>query len=256
MATIAAPIMPSAEQRERLLFLVFSCAISALAVSGFAINLAMGRAVPSPPLIFHLHALAFLAWLAIHLAQSWFAWRGDLRWHRQLGIAALGFLPVLVVLAMALTVTSLRLHGGPPILGVSEFLFVNAMHIAAFAALTGVAIGMWRRNDWHRRLMLVGLASIASPGIARLLPLPLLVPYAFPVLITVAMAIPALAMLIDTKRTGRIHPAWLWGIASVYAALFIGQAMAASDWGTQFAQELIAGTPGAERPMEAFVPPM
>jgi hypothetical protein len=140
-------------------------------------------------------------------------------------------------------------------IGVSEFLWVNSMHAVSFASLTGVAIAMWRKTDWHRRLMLCALASIGAPGIARLLPLPLFVPYVFLTLFIVAMLFPVFALLVDWRRTGRVHPAWLWGIGTVFAALFIGEVIAASDWGLDVTQGLIAGTAGAERPMEAFVPP-
>jgi len=253
LATIAA-LIPSAEQRERLFFLVMTTLLAVLTVGGFALNAALGRANPSPPAVYHMHALAYVGWLALNVAQGVLIYRNDLRWHRVLGIAAMAWLPVLVVLALAMTIASIRLNGGPPVLSVNDFLFVNTMHIVGFAALTGVAVAMWRQTDWHRRLMLCGLASIGAPGIARLLPLPLFVPYAFPALFIAAMAFPAIALAVDARRTGRVHPAWLWGIAAVFASLFIGQALAATAWGQGVTRDLIAGTPGAERPFEAFVP--
>lgn len=253
MATIAAPTR-SAEQRERQFFLIMACVIGVLTVAGFVLNVASGKAVPNPPLIFHIHALAYVGWLALFVAQSLFIVKNDVKTHRLLGIASLAWLPLMVILALAMTIASIRLHGGPPVLGVSEFLWVNSTHAVSFAALSGVAIGMWRQTDWHRRLLLVGLASIGAPGIARLLPLPLFEPYVFPALFVAAMAFPAFALLVDWRRTGRVHPAWLWGIGVVFAAMLAGQALAATSWGMGVTKGLIAGTPGAERPLGAYIP--
>jgi hypothetical protein len=256
VATIASPssILPSAEQRERRFYMVMTAVIGVVTVAGFAVNIAAGRAVADPPPIFHVHALAYIAWLALFLAQSVFVTRNDIKAHRLLGTVALAWLPVMVILSLAMTIASIRIHGGPPVFAVGEFLWVNAMHAIGFAALTGVAIGMWRKTDWHRRLMLVALAWVGAPGIARLLPLPLFIPHTYVVLLIAAMLFPACALLVDWRRTGKVHPAWLWGIASVFAALFIGEALAASGWGVEVTRGLIEGTPGAERPMEAFFP--
>jgi hypothetical protein len=254
MATLAGDQESSGETRERRFFLVMTVVISVLTVAGFINNVRIGNAVPNPPIIFHIHALAYLGWLVIAITQGWLALRNDLARHRIVGTIALAWLPVLVILALAMTIASLRLHGGPPVLGVAEFLFVNSMHVVSFAALTGVAVALWRRTDWHRRLMLCGLASIGAPGIARLLPLPLFVPYVFPVLIAAAMLFPTFAMIVDARRTGRVHPAWLVGIASVFLMLAIGEAMAFSAWGQDVANGLVAGTPGADRPQWGFVP--
>jgi len=244
----------SAETRERRFFLIMSVVISLLTVAGFALNILRGQAVPNPPLVFHLHALAMLGWLVLAVTQSALVYRNDIKRHRLVGTIALAWLPVLVILGLAMTIASLRLHGGPPVLGVAEFLYVNSMHVVSFAALTGVAVAMWRKTDWHRRLMLCGLASIGAPGIARLLPLPMFVPYVFPVLIVASMLFPAFALVVDARRTGRIHPAWLWGIGSVFAMLIVGETLAMSTWGQDVANGLVAGTPGADRPQWGFDP--
>lgn len=253
MATVTQG-MESAETRERKFFLIMSVVISLLTVAGFGLNVMRGQAVPNPPLLFHIHALAYIGWLVLAVTQAALALSNNIKRHRLVGMIALAWLPVLVILGLAMTIASLRLHGGPPVLGTSEFLFVNSMHVVSFAALTGVAVAMWRKTDWHRRLMLCGLASIGAPGIARLLPLPLFVPYVFPVLIAAAMVFPLIALVVDLRRTGRVHPAWLWGIGSVFAMLAIGEALAASSWGLGVTAGLVEGTPGADRPLWGFVP--
>ena len=52
-----------------------------------------------------------------------------------------------------------------------------------------------------------------------------------------------------------MHPAYWWGFG-VYAGVFLlSLALAYSPFGIGRTEQLIAGTPGAERPMEAFLPP-
>ena len=58
------------------------------------------------------------------------------------------------------------------------------------------------------------------------------------------------------RRYGRAHPAWFFGIGTVIAIQIAADLVAYSAWGVSFTEQVIAGTPGAERPMAAFVPPM
>ena len=61
-------------------------------------------------------------------------------------------------------------------------------------------------------------------------------------------------MLADRRRYGRAHPAWFWGIGMVIVIQIIADLIAFSPMGVQFTEWVLAGTPGAERPMEAFFP--
>src|SRR3954465_15165279 len=109
MATLAGN-PESAETRERRFYLIMTIMISVLTVAGFVNNVALGNAVPNPPLIFHIHALAYLGWLVLAITQGWLVYRNDLRRHRLVGTIMLAWLPVLVILALAMTIASLRIH--------------------------------------------------------------------------------------------------------------------------------------------------
>ena len=61
-------------------------------------------------------------------------------------------------------------------------------------------------------------------------------------------------MLADKRRYGAVHPAWLWGAGTVIAVLILGELIAYSPLGYQFTEWYLAGSPGAERSMEAFAP--
>ena len=63
-------------------------------------------------------------------------------------------------------------------------------------------------------------------------------------------------ILADRRRYGAVHPAWLYAIGIVLGVQVVADLVAYSDWGIAFTQEFVAGTPGGERQMEAFFPPM
>ena len=62
-------------------------------------------------------------------------------------------------------------------------------------------------------------------------------------------------MIADKRRYGTIHPAWFVGISSVVVLQGIADLIAYSQWGIEFTQWFLAGTPGADRSMAAFLPP-
>ena len=112
-----------------------------------------------------------------------------------------------------------------------------------------------RYTGWHRRLMLCAMAILTGPGLGRLLPLPLMIPNAWTITVMVTMIFPVIGMVADKRAQGRVHPAYWWGLG-IYAGVFLlSLALAYSPFGIGLTEQLIAGTPGAERPMEAFLPP-
>ena len=68
------------------------------------------------------------------------------------------------------------------------------------------------------------------------------------------MLFPVIGMLADKRRYGIVHPAWLWGVGVMLALQVLSALVASSTWGTSVTERFLAGSPGAERPMEAFFP--
>ena len=109
-------------------------------------------------------------------------------------------------------------------------------------------------STWHRRLLLSGFAILTGPGVGRLLPMPLMIPNAWIVTVAATFIFPLIGMAADWRRDGRIHPAYLWG-TGIYAGVFaLSMLIAYSPLGYAFTDMVVSGTPGAERPMEAFLP--
>ena len=161
----------------------------------------------------------------------------------------------MVAAGITIMIVVARRTGGPFFFAVNEFLISNVALLLCFGGLALWALRVSRYQGWHRRLMLVALTVLTGPGVGRLLPMPLMLPYSWTISFFVTLLFPAIAMAVDLRRRGRVHPAYLWGVA-IYAGTFAGSMLLAfSPLGEAITQQVIAGTPGAERPMEAFLPP-
>ncbi|MDQ4419874.1 hypothetical protein OOT33_05390 [Sphingobium sp. DEHP117] len=254
-ASSAASTDSSARPAESSFFTICAVIMGLVIVAGFSVNLAMGRSTFAVPPIYHVHALVFFGWVALYLAQTFTIARGHIRLHRALGKVAYAWAPAMVVLGIAMLLTSMRRMGGPPFFDQREFLFSNCMMLVLFAILTITALRMPRSTGWHPRLMLTGMALLVNPGIGRLLPLPYMIPYAWLGTTMLVLVFPIAGMIADKRRTGRVHPAWAWGIGAILLTQLVADVLAFSDWGAAVTQAVVAGTPGAQRPMEAFLPP-
>jgi len=250
--TFDAPL--SSVRQEQKFFFVMACVMAATIVAGFSFDLMTGRSSFALPLIVHVHALVFFGWVALYLTQNALVFTGSIALHKRLGWLSVLWVPMMVALGIIMTVGSLRMHGGPPFFDMNEFLFSNSVQVIAFAALVYTAVAMRKRTDWHRRFMLTGMAILTGPGLGRLLPMPFLIPYAWWLVMAIAMIFPVIGMIADRRRTGRVHPAWLVGLGIVFAAQVVADAVAYSPLGYAVTKQVVAGTPGADRGMKAFFP--
>jgi len=252
MATIvqAAPRVRAGDTR---FFLVMAFVMGAIDVAGFSLNLAAGRSSFAVPAIFHVHAFVFFGWIALYVAQNLLVDRGSMALHRRLGWLALLWVPVMVVLGTLMTVLSVQ-HGAPFFFDVHEFLISNPLQLLLFAGLVGAALTMRRQTGWHRRLMYCGMAILCGPGLGRLLPMPLLIPYAWWVAMGAVLVLPLIGAVADQRRSGRVHPAWIWGIGLILGVQVVADAIAFSPAGTALTERLTAGTAGSHRPLTPHFP--
>ena len=254
MATI--PYSTDSDRGEARFFFTMACLTAAIIVGGFSFNILMERSSFALPWLYHFHGVVMMSGLALYVAQSSLILADNVALHRRLGWFAVVCVPLMVFTGLLLTRISVQERGGPPFFDQNQFLISNPLHLFGFAGLAAAAITVRRNTGWHRRLMFCAFAMLLGPGIGRLLPSPLLIPYAWYIEAVLPPVLFALVgVLADWRRYGRAHPAWFVGIGAVIAIQIVADLVAYSEWGIAFTQETIAGTPGAERSMEAFFPP-
>lgn len=254
MATIHPPHVAAPREQTRFFF-VMALVMALVIVGGFTLQLAMGRSSFAVPAAYHLHAAVFMGWIGIYLAQHVTALRGQWALHAGFGRIAYLWIPLMLVFGSVLMVVVARRTGGPFFFHVSEFLWSNMMLLWCFGGLAFWALRRRRYTGWHRRLMLCAMAILTGPGLGRILPLPLMIPHAWTITTLATMVFPVIGMIADKRATGRVHPAYLWGLG-IYAAVFVlSLVLAHSETGMAITRSVIADTPGELRPMEAFLPP-
>lgn len=254
MATLALDSRGSTSRDDRF-FLYSAIAMVVVIVAGFSLQLGAGRSSFDAPLLLHAHAVVFMGWVVIYLLQATFATTGNLRFHRPLGwLAAVWIIPMLV-LGFMVTIAMARRGEVPFFFKPLHFLIFDPVSLITFAGLTVAAIALRRRTDWHRRLHFCAMAVLLGPGFGRLLPLPLLQPWAYEATFAAVMIFPVAGVIADLLRSGRVHPAWGWGIGAIFASLVVTQTLTYSPVGTAIYKAVTDGSPGAAVAPLEFAPP-
>ncbi len=224
-------------------------------VAGFSTQLAMGRSSFSSPPLVHAHAIVFMGWVTIYLLQTGFVANGNIAVHRRLGWVGAGWIILMIVLGPLVTIALVRQGRVPFFFQPLQFLVFDPLTVFGFAGLTIAAIVLRRQTDWHRRLHFCGMTLLLGPGFGRLLPMPLLIPWAFEASYAATLVFPLAGVIADWRRSGRFHPAWGWGIAVIGVTLLAIEAVAYGPAGDALYRAVTAGSPGAAVPPLAFSPP-
>ena len=223
MATLARPPLAPTVGDER--FFLKSAIVFALIIgAGFSFQLFMGRSTFASPVRVHAHAFLFMGWVAIYVTQNPLVAANRVDLHRRLGWVAAAWAPAMVVSGIFVTVAMVRSGTVPFFFQPLQFLIFDPLAVLTFAGLTGAAILLRRRTEWHRRLHFCAMALLLAPAFGRLLPLPLLQPWAWEATFAVTLLFPLAGALLDVRRSGRVHPAWIWGIATMLASFAATQA--------------------------------
>jgi hypothetical protein len=254
MATLAQrPTLPAAGD-ERFFFRA-AIVMTITIVSAFAFQYLMGRSTFASPLRVHLHAFFFMGWVAIYLAQNFFVASDRMDLHRRLGWVGAVWIVPMVVMGFIVTAEVIRHAYVPFFFRPAQFLVLDPVTVLTFAGLTVAAIRLRRRTEWHRRLHFCAMSMLLVPAFGRLLPLPLLQPWAWESAFAAALLFPIVGAWSDVRRNGRVHPAWRWGMATMVASLVLGEAITYSPLGPSIYRAVAAGSPGAAVAPLDFAPP-
>ena len=255
MATLAFDRPREAPALDHRFAATMAMVMAAVVVAGFSTQYLMGRSTFASPLRVHVHAVAFMGWVALFVAQSWLATRGPLAWHRKLGWVAVGWMIVMIAAALAVMVAVVRNGTTPFFFQPQHFLIANPLSLLGFVGLTVAAVIMRKRTDWHARLHICGMTMIMGPAFGRLLPMPLLIPYAFEAAGFAAGMFLIAGMVRDRRRLGAVHLAWWWGLATLAVLILAPNVLAPSPFGDWLYATTVAGSPGATVPGLEFAPP-
>jgi hypothetical protein len=237
---------PRAQTRDDTGFFLIMAIVMALTIAvGFSFHYAMGRSSFAAPALIHLHAVVFMGWVVIYLAQNILIASGAVDLHRRLGWLATGWIGLMLIVGPAVTIMDVRRIGEPFFFRPQHFLIFDTVELLGFAALIAAGIAQRRNTGWHRRLNYCAMALLLEPAFGRLLPSPLLLPYAFEATAAVVLLYPAIGIVADLLRVGRVHPAWLWGIGGMLLTTAATEAITYSPVGDAIYRIVTAGSPGA-----------
>lgn len=236
-------------------FRTFVTIMAAILVSGFIFNLAMGRSSFAAPVVVHLHAMVFMGWVGIVVTQFWLAGSGAFHWHRQLGMVAVAWTGAMLVLGPWVTIAAAQTGRVPFFFQPQHFILGDILGLLGFFALFAAAIALRKRTDWHARLQIAAFVPLMGPGFGRLIPMPLLAPYAFEAAGLVALIFPIFGIVRDRRVHGRAHPAWYWAIGVVIVSMAFARFIAFTSLGDDFYAFVTAGTPMEGTDGRAFPPP-
>lgn len=254
MAAVA-DVRPFGVQRDEGFFLGGAILMALVLVAGFSVQLAMGRSTFAAPPLVHAHAIVFMGWVAIYVSQNVFVATNAMACHRRLGWLATAWMAAMLALGFLVTLAMVRRGHAPFFFRPQQFLIFNPATLLAFIGLTTAAIVLRRRTDWHRRLHFCGMTMLLGPGFGRLLPMPLLIPWAWEATFVAGLLFPIAGVIRDIRRNGHVHPAWGWGLAVMIGVFGLVEAVTYSPVGGALYSAATAGTPGAELAGLQFPPP-
>ena len=209
--------------------------VAAIVLLGFAKTYYLKAAFGTPALspLLHLHGLVMSLWFGLFVVQTRLVAARRLDLHKQLGMLGAFLAAAVLVIGTVTAITAARLGrspGPPPLV----FLVVPLGDMAVFGSLVGAGLWFRAKGDFHKRLMLLSCVGILAAAIARI-PLDAIAkagPLAYFGLTDLAVIGCA---AYDRIRTGRLHPAFLWGGLFVILSHWLRLALGGTDLWMAFA---------------------
>lgn len=205
---------------EHRFYVAIAAGFVALVLWTFARTYYLKLLYRAPPLssLLHVHAIAMTGWVLLLMLQAALVSARRVDLHRRIGVFGAGWAAFVVVLGSATTIhaASREVHAHSAIATGQLFIMgLDLLQMLLFGLYVALAVVWRQRPDIHKRLMLLTIGCMLPDALARL-------PVSFMTngLILVGLdAFVLLAVLIDTLRHRRLHPAFAWG-AGVFIVAF------------------------------------
>jgi hypothetical protein len=244
MTAAAQTLFASRRARDHYLYVFMAALFFVIAVAGFGprSRAILNGVIPVPPLVVHIHAALMTAWLLLLLAQASLKATSHLQWHRNLGLASFVLGPAIFIAMLA--VTYIRYHdmtaAGLGDLG-SSILLLQIRGAILFPIFFIWAIRT-RKSDaeTHKRMMLMTTLVILDAAIARMSWLPgNAMPVSYDMVHGYLLLVITPALIFDKINYGRVHRAYIIGLALLVPFIVITSFLWASPWWLETAPKLM-----------------
>ena len=242
----AAGVVPgmTAGALERHFYACVAWLFVLVAFVGFAprsLAIVSGR-MAVPPLVVHLHAAVMASWVVLLAVQATLSLAGRMDLHRKWGLASLVVAPLVLTVLIAVTIVRQNDAAGTPAGPiVNNILFLQIRSIVLFPTFFIWALRTRRTDvETHKRMMLLATLMLLDAAIARMSWLPY---NEFPKsylavhVYLLLLLVPSLAH--DLIRRGRIHKAWIWGLALTVPWIVATEFVWGSAWWREFGPKLV-----------------
>ena len=155
---------------DRNAFLAMVAAVWAVILGGFGWDIAdhLHKHTANWPIVIHIHAAVFLAWLALLTTQVLLVRSRRLDLHKRLGLLGAGLIPVMIVLALSaawiMDRHDLATKDADP-----AFFAIQLVDVIVFASLASAALLLRADPQAHKRLILLATFQIVDAGFDRLM---------------------------------------------------------------------------------------
>ena len=208
-------------RRERRFFTGMAIAMAVACFAGFAPSYYLKAQFGTPTLkpLLHFHGAVFTLWMLLMIVQTSLISAAKVRLHRQLGIAGV----VLVVLmvgsgAAVIYGRGTTLTPGIPHEMILAFLAIAVTALLLFPMLIGAAIVLRKNAAAHKRLMVLGTTVFLTAAIHRLM-MWLVDPAVSPPVFFGATDLFIVALVVyDFISRGRVHAATVLGGLAIIAS--------------------------------------
>ena len=166
--------------------------------------------------VIHVHAAVYVGWLALFIAQAWFAATRRMDLHVRLGNFGIGYGVLVIVMGVtaAIWMFAVRLRAGN-FDDAAGRLVAPLMDMVFFAPLFAAAVRLRRKPEPHKRLMIVATTVLLIAAVGRMTflgrPWPVLLVWSSPLL---------LGAVYDVVRRRAVPWIYLLGVAVIATRLF------------------------------------
>lgn len=187
-----------------------------------------------PNLLVAVHGTVFFSWVVLFAVQVSLVETRRVNWHRRLGKLGAALLALMLAMGLAVILEGLWRGAGARGLNDSQILALNLFEMATAAFLLTRGLSLRRDTQAHKRLMLLGTASLLRPAVERW---PFAIFQQKPPLVGLVLEVfVALTLGFDWMTRGRPHRTTALSGAAIFAVPMIAFPLAQ----TTFWQRLVA----------------